>query len=289
MLVTRRHGELELLTQPDHAGIAGALAELWGGGGFEVPAPRAALLCAATHHDDGWLELDTQPAYNPDAARPAHFTEIPLAESVGPYGRGVRSVYARDQLAGVLCSMHWSGFSTSRWGAGGDRASENPLALEVVASQEARWMPALREVWGNRGRRSEFDAHAWHAYEILQAVDLLSLGLGLMDADIPGDGHEPVAVAASLSTVEQGASPRTIGNVPLAAGVGAKTVTLTLTALGRGRVELEPYPLVGERAVIEIPVRRIPDRRYGSPAEASSAYHAARPQSRQVELVARAR
>jgi len=150
-------------------------------------------------------------------------------------------------------------------------------------------MPALREAWGNRGRRSEFDAHAWHAYEILQAVDLLSLGLGLMDADIPGDGHEPVAVAASLSTVEQGASPRTIGNVPLAAGVGAKTVTLTLTALGRGRVELEPYPLVGERAVIEIPVRRIPDRRYGSPAEASSAYHAARPQSRQVELVARAR
>jgi Protein of unknown function (DUF3891) len=285
VLVTRRHGELELLTQPDHAGLAGALAELWGGR-FEIPAPRAALLCAATHHDDGWLELDTQPTYNADAARPAHFTEIPLAESVGPYGRGVGSVYAHDQLAGVLCSMHWSGFSTSRWGAGGDRAAEDPLALEVVASQEARWMPALREAWGNRGRRSEFDAHAWHAYEVLQAVDLLSLGLGLMDADTPGDG-QPVAVAASLSTVEQGASPRTIGNVPLAAGVGAKTVTLTLTALGRGRVELEPYPLVGERAVIEIPVRRIPDRRYGSAAEAAFAFHGADIVTRQVELVPR--
>lgn len=285
MLVTRRHGELELLTQPDHAGIAGALAELWGGGSFEVPAPRAALLCAATHHDDGWYELDTQPVYNSDAARPAHFTEIPLAESVGPYGRGVESVYARDQLAGVLCSMHWSGFSTSRWGAGGDRASEDPRALEVVASQEARWIPALREAWGNRGRRSEFDAHTWHAYEVLQAVDLLSLGLGLMDADTAGDGHEPVPVAASLSTVDQDASPRTIGNVPLAAGVGGQTVTLTLTAVGQGRVELEPFPLVGERAVIEIPVRRIADRRYGSAAEASSAFHAAQIVTRPVELV----
>jgi Protein of unknown function (DUF3891) len=289
VLVTRRHGELELLTQRDHAGIAGALTERWGGGGFEVPAAREALLCAATHHDDGWLELDRQPAYNPDAARPAHFTEVPLAESVGPYGQGVESVYARDPLAGALCSMHWSGFSTSRWGAGGIQASDDPLALQVVATQEARWMPALREAWGNRGRRSEFDAHAWHAYEILQAVDLLSLGLGLMDAETAGNGHEPVAVDASLSTVEQGASPRTIGNVPLAAGAGAGTVTLMLTALGHGRIELDPYPLVAEPAVIEIPIRRIPDHRYASAAEASSAYHSAGPQSRTVELLAPAR
>ena len=44
-------------------------------------------------------------------------------------------------------------------------------------------MPALREAWGYRGRRSDFDAGTWHAYEVLQAVDLLSLAHGLMDLE----------------------------------------------------------------------------------------------------------
>ncbi|MEO6857728.1 MAG: DUF3891 family protein [Solirubrobacteraceae bacterium] len=285
MLVTRRGGKLELITQPDHAAVAGALAARWGNRAFSTPAAREALLCAAVHHDDGWLELDTRPAYNATARRPAHFTEVPLTESVGPYGRGVESVYARDPLAGALCSMHWSGFSTSRWGAGGANPAQDPLALEVVASQEARWMPALREAWGNRGRRSEFDAQTWHAYEVLQAVDLISLGLGLIDTDAPApaDGGETVPVAATLRTLDQEPGPRTVASVPLAAG--GDVVTLTLIPRGPARVELNPYPLAGTEAAIEIPLRRLADRAYESPEEAAAAYHEAMPETRQVTVV----
>jgi hypothetical protein len=282
VLVIRREGELELLTQPDHAALAGTLAERWGGGDFTPPSAHAALVCAAVHHDDGWYELDQRPAFNPDARRPAHFTEIPLSESVGPYGRGVESVYARDPLAGALCSMHWSGFSTSRWGAGGSHQADDRLAQEVIATQEARWMPALRTAWGNRGRRSEFDAQAWHAYEVLQAVDLLSLGLGLMDTESAGDASEPLPVDASLSSIDQGSAARTIVNVPLTAG--GSVVTLTLTTLGGGRVSLHPYPLTGGLLELHIPVRRIPDREYDSAEEASSVYAAAEPTGRRVWL-----
>jgi uncharacterized protein DUF3891 len=283
VLVIRRDGELELITQPDHAGVAGTLAQRWGAGSFSPVAAQESLVCAAFHHDDGWLEIDSRPAYNAAASRPAHFTEVPLAESIGPYGRGVESVYARDQLAGALCSMHWSGFSTSRWGAGGTRQSDDPLALQVVARQEARWMPALRGAWGNRGRRSEFDARIWHAYEVLQAVDQLSLGVGLMDTDGPGDGREPVSLGASLSSVDQGAWDRTIESVPLAAG--ADVVTVTLSVLGPGHVSLDPYPVNGGAPLrLDIPMRRIPDRRYRSAEEAASAYHNAEPQTRRITL-----
>jgi hypothetical protein len=287
VLVIRRDGELELITQLAHAAVAGTLAQRWGSGSFSAVAAHESLVRAAFHHDDGWLEIDGQPAYNASAARPAHFTEVRLPESIGPYGRGVESVYERDPLAGALCSMHWSGFSTSRWGAGGDRQSEDPLAQQVIASQEARWMPALRAAWGNRGRRSQFDARTWHAYEVLQAVDLLSLALGLMDTDAISDGSEPVAVGASLSSIDQGASARTIQGVPLAAG--AEVVTLTLEPLGAGRVALDPYPLSGGAALaLMIPVRRIPDRRYVSAEAAASTYHDAEIQTRQLTLSPRA-
>jgi hypothetical protein len=284
MLVTRRDGQLELITQPDHAAVAGALAEHWGNAEFSTPAAAEALLCAAIHHDDGWLELDTRPAYNATARRPAHFTEVPLTDSVGPYGRGVESVYARDPLAGALCSMHWSGFSTSRWGAGGANAAQDPLALEVVASQEVRWMPALRQAWGNRGRRSEFDAHTWHAYEVLQAVDLLSLGLGLIDTDAPADGGETVPVAATLRTLDQQRGPRTVASVPLAAG--GDVATLILVSRSPGCVELNPYPLAATPLAIEIPLRRLADRAYKSAEEAATAYHEAPPQTRRVTVLA---
>jgi Protein of unknown function (DUF3891) len=282
VLVIRRGAELELLTQPDHAALAGALAERWGGGDFAVPSAHASLICAAFHHDDGWHELDRPPTFNAEARRPAHFTEIPLTQSIGPYGRGVESVYARDPLAGALCSMHWSGFSTSRWGAGGNHQADDPLAQEVIATQEARWMPALREAWGNRGRRSEFDAHAWHAYEVLQAVDLLSLGLGLMDTDSAADGSEPLPVELSLSSIDQGSAARTIGSVPLAAG--GSVVTLTLTGLGGGRVSLDPYPLSGGPLELDVPVRRIPDRTYDGAEDACSVYRATETTLRRVWL-----
>lgn len=110
----------------------------WGNHRFELPGVRDALLCAATHHDDGWLEIDERAAYNAPERRRAHFIELPLSETVGPYGRGVESVYARDPLDGALVGMHFSGFYTGRWGLGAGGAPGDPRAAEVVATQEAR-------------------------------------------------------------------------------------------------------------------------------------------------------
>jgi uncharacterized protein DUF3891 len=274
VLVSRRDGRLALVTQPDHATLAGWLAEHWGNDLFAVPAAREALVTAASHHDDGWLELDGRPMYNAEQRRPAHFIELPLSETVGPYGRGVESVYARDPHAGALVSMHFSGFYTGRWGVGGDGApSRNELAQQVVAAQEARWMPALREAWGYRGRRSEFDAGTWHAYEVLQAVDLLSLALGLTDLHRAAPAVEPVDVTTTLARTEQVPGPRFVTGVPLRAG--GPYVAITLTVAEPGRVQLDPYPLRERELEFLLPVRELDDRAYTGPDDAARAFRAA--------------
>lgn len=275
MLVTRRQGQLALVTQPDHAGLAGRLAERWGNEGFAIPAAREALICAAAHHDDGWFELDGLPAYNAQAQRPAHFTELPLSETVGPYGRGVESVYDRDPRAGALVGMHFSGFYTSRWGAGGQPPSDDPLAREVVAAQEVRWMPALRKAWDYRGLRSEFDAATWHAYEVLQAVDLLSLAIGLIDPERTADpGGHALDVAATLASVDQpGEAARIVTSVPTTAG--GKHVEITATPLGSGRFELDPYPFGESPLEVATAVRMLDDGPYASSEQAAEAFGAA--------------
>jgi len=273
MLVTRRAGRLWLVRQPDHAALAGWFAEHWGNDQFVTPAARDALLRAATHHDDGWLELDSRPVYNPAAQRPAHFIELPLTESVGPYGRGVESVYDRDPHAGVLVSMHFSGFYTSRWGVSGGGPSENPIARQVVAEQEARWMPALREAWGYRGRRSEFDAATWHAYEVLQAVDLLSLAFGLIDLEQPTGDSEALDMAGSLASVDQPHGPRLVGGVPIESGGALAEIKIVVTE--PLVVRLDPSPLSQPELRVAIPIRQLDDRPYETADDAAQAFHAA--------------
>ena len=178
MLVTRRAGEgLCLITHPEHGRVAGELGRRWGNERFEAPAHQDALVIAATHHDDGWYELDGRPSFNAEQGRPAHFIELPLEVTVPPYGRGVDSVYARDAHAGALVSMHWAGLYDTRFGLDGGEPLKHPLAVAVVAEQDHRRMSALRDAWGRAGRRSEFEAQTWYAYELLQALDLMALAL----------------------------------------------------------------------------------------------------------------
>ncbi|MGI8506149.1 MAG: DUF3891 family protein [Solirubrobacteraceae bacterium] len=284
MLVTRRGGRLVLVTQPDHAALAGRLAERWGNERFAIPAAREALICAAEHHDDGWLELDGLPAYNAQAQRPAHFTELPLSETVGPYGRGVESVYDRDPHAGALVGMHFSGFYTSRWGAGRRPPSHDPIAREVVATQEARWMPALREAWGYRGLRSGFDAATWHAYEVLQAVDLLSLAIALIDLEQTADpGGEALDVAATLTNVDQPAGSRIVTSVPTT--TGGEYREITLTPIAPRRLELDPYPFGEPQIEVAVTVRELDDRPYPTAEQASDGFHAAQIGALTVTLV----
>jgi Protein of unknown function (DUF3891) len=284
LLLTRRDGRLCLVTHPDHGRLAGDLYRRWGNDRFTRPAAADdALLIAAIHHDDGWQELDGRPAFNSEQGRPAHFLELPLEQTVGPYGRGVDTVYERDPHAGALVSMHWAGLYRTRWGVQGGGPVPHPLAAEVVSEQETRWVAALREAWGGRGPRSEFERDTWHAYEILQALDFLSLALCLLDTERQSGPGDPVAMPGTLPSVDQPIGARSIPSVPAGAG-GAEHVNITLRVSAPHTVTLDPYPFSEDGFEVTVPARGLDDRRYTSDQESAKAYHAAAPEAVTIKL-----
>lgn len=276
MLVTKRERGFTCVAQYDHGALAGELATHWGNERFQPVAERFAepLRIAAAHHDDGWRELDDLPAYSEEAGRPAHFLELPLERTVPPYGRGVDSVYERDLLAGALVSWHWTGLYSGRWGLQSARGHlEHPLAEAVVAEQERRRAEALREVWGFDGLRSRFEADAWHAYEILQALDVTSLALSLLDPAVPTDpAAEAQSLPHTLFAVEQPPGARILPAVPTAP-LG-EHLELTFAVAEPGVATIDPWPFDSASFEVELPARVLSEAGL-SEADAGAAYREA--------------
>jgi hypothetical protein len=270
MVITKRGERLCLVAQRDHAVLAGALAERWGNGDFARPEPRHSVLLAAARHDDGWREYDERPAHNEELGRPYHFLEVPLPESIAFYGTGVDAVYRDDLYAGVLVGMHWAGLYSARWGVQAGPALADPAAIEVVEAQERRWTAAARELWAHDGLRSAFEARLWHNYELLQALDLLSLCLCTVDSGVPTDrAAPPVPVPATLRPIEQPPGARLIPEVP--GTIGGAHRDLVVTVAEPGLVEVDPYPFADASLDLELPAKLIADRRYASAEEVAEA------------------
>jgi hypothetical protein len=103
-VIARRHnGALLLITQPDHAHLAGRVME------HCVPLAtrprREAILHAAAEHDNGWAEADAAPALQPDAHAVADFMAAPLSVRQGVWPRAVDRL-ASDPWAAALVAHH---------------------------------------------------------------------------------------------------------------------------------------------------------------------------------------
>jgi hypothetical protein len=288
VLISRREpDQLCLVTQPDHAALAGALAQHWGNPEFSPGSRQQSLIAAATRHDDGWATIDGAPAILEAEGRPAHFLEVDLPDTVAPYGAGVDRLYRDDVYAGILTSRHWAGLYSSRWGVQDSPPVGHPAALAVVAEQEARAARQSRALWDGDGLRSAFERGLWHDYEVLQALDLLSLALCLIDLESPTAVDEAArAVPATLRGIDQPAGGRLVPNVPTA---GDDHVTLELTVLRPGLVELDPYPFDGPVVNGKIRARLLDDVGHDDAAAAAAAFHEAPDVSLEFAVVPRHR
>ena len=285
MLISARDGSLRLVTQGEHGRVAGLMAAAWGNDRFlpsDVPASRE---IAPTRHDDGWRALDDAPYLNAEAGRPAHFLEVPLTDTAGPYGEGVDAIYEQDVRAGVLASMHRSGLWSARWGIHDSPPVGHPLAREVVLFEDRRAAEQSLELWeAQGGLRSAFVAGLWRDYETLQALDLLSLALSLLDTAVRTDAAAPAPLmSGTLRPLVQPPGGRTIECVPDAAG---RHPELRLDVLEPGLVRIDPFPFDEDALAVEIAGRTLPDRPLGDAAAVARAYHAAEVEVTAVTLVA---
>ncbi len=105
MIVSRHGSGLVLVTQPDHAALAGALMALWRADGMPDHPRRDDLVFAAREHDNGWQEIDAAPLFDPASGRPTSFDQVPEATRRELWARGVRR-YATERPYAMRLICH---------------------------------------------------------------------------------------------------------------------------------------------------------------------------------------
>jgi hypothetical protein len=103
-VIVRHAGDaLQLITQPDHARLAGAIMQH--SVTLATHPRRASILLAITEHDNGWSEPDAAPLIDPATGFPLDFISAPIAVRQGVWPRGVARL-AHEPWAAALVAQH---------------------------------------------------------------------------------------------------------------------------------------------------------------------------------------
>jgi hypothetical protein len=140
-VIVRTTGDtLQLMTQPDHAHLAGAIMQH--SVALAGHPRRTSILLAITEHDNGWTEPDAAPLIDPATGIPLDFISAPDAVRQGVWPRGVARL-AHDPWAAALVAQHaiaifdryrsdseWAGFFTTMEGM---RSAMRPSMEDLMA------------------------------------------------------------------------------------------------------------------------------------------------------------
>lgn len=106
MIIRSDGSHLLLITQPDHAALAGRLMEAWQADDLPVRPTRAVALYATTHHDTGWLEEDAAPRVDPATGWPYDFINMPVLQRQAVWTRGVSRLATTSTYVAALVAQH---------------------------------------------------------------------------------------------------------------------------------------------------------------------------------------
>lgn len=245
----------QVVLQPDHGELAGALAAAWGGPAVGTPVRHASLQVAARRHDDGWAVWEREPTINADGtAKPTGFLEVAVPSHLTFYRACIAAVAEQDALAGLLVSMHGSGIYTGRYGTqpglGLKQASEHPELVGAFVEEQEAWQRAQLPGLGIG------EEDRWTLYKLLQVFDRLAIYFSLQDVE---GGHSEV-----------------IAPVPAA---GGGEVELKLEPVAPWRVRMTPFPFAGSAPAEFSLVRRvIPKQQWASSEAFRESFRAAQPE-----------
>jgi hypothetical protein len=105
MIIRRNASTLLLITQPDHAALAGRVMREWERDGWTRSARRDDILRAVAEHDNGWREVDRSPVRRESDGRPLDFVEAPDEIRQGVWPRGVERL-ADTPYSAALVAQH---------------------------------------------------------------------------------------------------------------------------------------------------------------------------------------
>ncbi|MCK8487723.1 DUF3891 family protein [Paenibacillus sp. MBLB2552] len=110
MIIRETDREFVLITQHDHARLAGEIASHLEKELFLDDEYLSSALLAIDQHDRGWIPLDASPIWNAESQAPYSFMDYPLAPKIEKYQQGLDEVEAMNEYAALLCSLHYASF-----------------------------------------------------------------------------------------------------------------------------------------------------------------------------------
>ncbi len=232
-------GQWILISQVDHAHLAGKLAEHWGGPGFAPLDPHDELLWAITHHDDGWSPWEQAPDVDPNTGQPRQFVEMELVDSLEIWSGSIDAAARHDPLSGHLVAMHFA--VLARLSAPWRKRHPNwPLVEEFLAKYD-RLSQDWLQAWQAVNPVQNTPQRADRAYAHLRMFDNLSLWFCCAPAECTEIVETP----------------------------GGGDVTLVPT--DPRHIRVTPWPFTVESLNLEVSGRAVPIRRYADRAELAAA------------------
>jgi len=239
----------ELVMQPHHGDLAGQLAAEWGNDEFAAPRSRAAMVLAATRHDDGWAVWERWAEVEPDGEhRPVSFLQAEIPSHIDFYRAAVTDVTRRDPYAGFMVAMHAAGLYRMRY-------ETHPQMGTMSGAEEHRdriasFLDELESSYPRRRAECRLDeSEQWTNYRLLQVFDRLSLYFSGFFKVAAGDVH-------------------TIAPVPLDYEGGETEIqveaTLGFEPFSPTHVRIAPYPFGASPATFTLERRLLPKQSWTS-------------------------
>jgi len=162
-----------LITQPDHAALAGELAAHFVSPRF--PSLEESVVRAIAVHDAGWALFRPEqenpcPPPTDASGKPLSFLEIVPEEFIRAWSASIDRAEAGSAVGGILVSRHFCRLGRGRLAAGGDNAADTRRLLtflEQEAQRERRLGSSVPYTQPELERLTD----------VLQFCDLLSLYL----------------------------------------------------------------------------------------------------------------
>ncbi len=282
MVVAEGAKEYRLITQNDHADLAGQFAAHWGNDRFAPPHPRESMLLAAESHDNGWWHWDVHPSIDEQGA-PITFRQTPRRILFDYLTRGIDNVIEKDPYASLIVSLHLTGLSQHRYGTlPAVPAREDESTLKFVREQEA-----LHEALKARLRKIEGCAKAimpdrlWLNYRLMQVFDRLSLFFCCnFDFQAAADSSSYGQKDKDSGKAYYGAAIK-----PAPVALGSEDVELQLRVVNPTTLRVSPYPFDQPPLKVSVRGRIIPRKAYNSQGEFREAYARAQRQSFEYTLM----
>jgi hypothetical protein len=277
MIRHRQGGDFLLITQDDHARLAGRLAERYGNARFAAPSRRGEVIDAVTLHDHGWALHDREPTLNPQQW-PLHVFETPPQISTKVWAESVRRAREHGPYCALLVSLHTLALSAlqQQHYSAAELRPHHAMELfelnkfqqrQIEIEEELRTALGLRTdlpltIGLAKRRTSDAEDLLLSDYHILKAMDQVSLAL--------------LCSGNPFATIEN-ISPRP----------GAEPQHLSVGYSGGWTVKVSPWPFDCDRIEAQVPFRRVPAERFPDEQSFRAAYADA-PVEMQTVVVARA-